>query len=173
MKSVLILLKLLLVTACPQQEPGLTEVRDLFAQASPDKESCEKLLVLLEPYNEHNNPTFLGYKAVGTMLMAKHSFNPFKKMSYFKKGRQMLDKAVNADPDNIELRFLRFASQTESPGFLGYRGEVEEDKKFLIAALPHTSDPRIVKEVKKFMKQSTFLTAREKEQINNVTCNGC
>lgn len=173
MKLLIIMLGFLFVTAGPQQEPGLTEVRDLFARASPHKESCEKLLVLLEPYNEHNNPTFMGYKAVGTMLMAKHTFNPFKKMSYFKKGRQMLDKAVNADPDNIELRFLRFAAQTEAPGFLGYRGEVEEDKKFLIAALPYTSDPRIVTEVKKFMKQSKFLTAREKEQINNVTCTGC
>lgn len=158
-------LTLFLVLSVFQKEPTLVQVRDTFEKASPEKESCERLLTMLEPYNEHNNPTFFGYKAVGTMLMAKHTLNPFKKLSYFKKGRGMLDDAVNAEPGNVELRFLRFVSQTEAPAFLNYRGAVEDDKRFLIRSLPKLTDPRMAKEIGKFLSSSDFVSEEEKAKI--------
>lgn len=166
--KLLISLTLFLFLSVSQKEPTLVQVRDIFERASPEKESCKKLLNMLEPYNEHNNPTFYGYKAVGTMLMAKHTFNPFKKLSYFKKGRGMLDDAVSADPNNAELRFLRFVSQTEAPAFLNYRGAVEDDKDFLIRSLPQLNDPRMAKEIGKFLSSSDFVTAEEKAKIKSL-----
>lgn len=166
--KLLISFTLFLLISVFQKEPSLVQVRDTFAKASPEKESCKKLLVMLEPYNEHNNPTYFGYKAVGTMLMAKHTFNPFKKMSYFKQGRGMLDDAVTADPGNAELRFLRFVSQTEAPAFLGYREKVEEDKNFLMKSLPKITDPRLAKEIGKFLSSSDFVSDKEKAKIKSL-----
>lgn len=163
--KLLLSLALFLFFSGLQKEPSLVQVRDTFEKASPEKESCKRLLTMLEPYNEHNNPTFYGYKAVGTMLMAKHTFNPFKKLSYFKKGRAMLDDAVNADPRNAELRFLRFVSQTEAPSFLNYREAVEDDKDFLMKSLPGLTDPRMAKEIAKFLSSSEFVSEGEKARI--------
>lgn len=163
--KLLISFTLFMFLSVSQKEPTLMQVRDVFEKASPEKESCKRLLVMLEPYNENNNPTFFGYKAVGTMLMAKHTFNPFKKLSYFKEGRGMLDDAVNADPSNAELRFLRFVSQTEAPAFLNYRGAVEDDKDFLIRSLPKLNDPRMAKEIGKFLSSSDFVSEEEKAKI--------
>lgn len=66
------------------------------------------------------------------MMMAKHVVNPFAKLSYFKKGKNMLEKAIEADSENVELRFLRYAAQTNAPSFLGYDDHIAGDKKFLL-----------------------------------------
>ena len=41
------------------------------------------------------------------MMMAKHVFNPFSKLSYFKKGKQMLENAIETDGQNLELEIFK------------------------------------------------------------------
>ncbi len=73
--------------------------------------------------DKKNEPLFLGYHGASQMMMAKHVGNPFKKLSYFNKGKDMYTAAINADPRNVELRFLRFSVQAEAPGFLKLQAE--------------------------------------------------
>lgn len=110
----------------------MNEVRSVYKEALKSIDSCKELIAISSGPNEKNNPLMLGYKGSGTMLMAKHVFNPFTKMSYFKKGKQMLEKAIKLEENNIELRFLRFNAQTNMPSFLGYNNSIENDKKFLL-----------------------------------------
>ena len=99
------------------KELSLNEVRTLYQKSASEKKSCTKLIALLQSYNETNNPTLAGYKACATMVMAKYSFNPISKLSNFINGKKLLEKCIEADNKNIELRLLRFTVQNKSPFF--------------------------------------------------------
>lgn len=86
------------------------------------------------------------------MLMAKYVFNPFSKFSYFKKGKNMLEKAVHADKNNIELRFLRYTIQTNIPAFLGYNDDLETDRLFLKQSLANVKEPELKKIITTYLK---------------------
>lgn len=77
------------------------------------------------------------------MMMANHVFNPYSKLSYFKKGKDLLEKAIKADKTNVELRFLRLSAQTKSPSFLGYDDHIAVDKKFLKQSLPQIKNLKV------------------------------
>ena len=92
-----------------------------------------------------------GYRGGATMLMAKHAFNPFSKLSYFKKGKLMLESAINADHTNVELRFLRYTIQTNVPGFLNYNSDKNLDRTFISQSLPKLKDQELKKIISEFL----------------------
>src|SRR5699024_1283807 len=118
----------------------------------------------LKPFNSKNNPLWDGYKASVTMLLAEHTFNPFKKLKYFNKGKKMLQEAVEADRTNIELRFFRFTAQSNAPSFLGYDDYIQADKKFLLQKVPQLSDATL----KKYLISSMLMTVIVLALIHNV-----
>ena len=90
-------------------------------------------------FGEEQFPSLID-KAAATMIMAKHAFNPFSKLSHFNKGKNMLQQAIAADRQNVELRLLRYSIQKSAPSFLGYRDEMAADKNFLKTNLPALKD---------------------------------
>jgi hypothetical protein len=120
---------------------------------------------MLENYNETNNPLLGGYRACVTMMMANHVINPFSKLSYFSKGKNLLEKTIAVDINNIELRFLRFTVQTNIPSFLGYKSHIQKDKIFLIKSIVHLSDVELKQQVIAYLKGSEYLTAPEKQWL--------
>lgn len=120
--------------------PDIVQVRNMYSKAPATEKHCKSLLELLNPVNERQHPLLGGYKGCATMIMAKHVFNPFSKLSYFNKGKKILEQAIAADTANVELRYLRFTVQTNSPVFLGYNGKLTADRAFLQRNLPHVKD---------------------------------
>ena len=90
--------------------------------------------------HKDENPTAMGYYALATMLQAKRFSNPFTKLSYFNKGKKILEVTIAANPENAELRFLRFAVQSEVPAILLYFSEIEEDQEVLDNHLEQEED---------------------------------
>lgn len=162
--KVLMLIALMIFHPNPS-EPDLDEIRLLYEQAPKNEGACEKMISILEPYQEE--PLWLGYKGVATMIMAKHVFSPFKKMSLFKEGKGILNDAIAMDSDNMELRFLRFSAQTQAPSFLGYKDDVEEDKQFLINNLSAIEDRSLKKAIRTFLLENGSLSRSEKEIIKD------
>lgn len=160
------ILFLLSFTVCAQK-PSLDEIRLLYQEAESGKAAAEELEELLEPYNE-DAPVLLAYKASGTMFMAKHVINPFSKMSYFKKGKELFQRAVDADQEELEIRFLRFAVQSTAPGFLGYNKHIRKDKTFLLNELPEIKDRNLKTLILPFLQNSDQLTETEKKQISRT-----
>lgn len=146
------------------QEAGLLEARILYNRAVEDEEAAKSLLEISEE-KITREPVMRGYKAAGHMMMAKHVGNPFKKMSHFNKGKDILSSAIAADKKNLELRFLRFAVQAEAPGFLGYRDNLEEDKFLLLRGVGNIEDRVLKKMILSYLKTSKGLTAAEKEKL--------
>lgn len=134
-------------------DPTASAVRLKFHRSTSSEKSCKDLIKELEPYNEKNNPLLSGYKGGATMLMAKHVINPFTKLSYFKKGRGLLEKAIQADNKNVELRFLRYTIQTNVPSFLGYNAHLAKDKSFLEQSVSGVKDAALKKIITAYLKQ--------------------
>lgn len=164
---ILIIVCLLAVGNLLVADPDIEEVRALSEKAPMNEDACEELLELLEPYNT-SNPLLYGYKGIATMVKAKHVFNPFKRLSYFKQGKAMLAEAIEADPSNIELRYLRFSAQTKAPGFLGYNDFLDADRTFLIKVLPGIDHKGMKSKVKNFLLEAESTTVQEKEQIKKI-----
>ncbi len=146
------------------QDPQLEKARMLYGEAADKEKAARELLVLTEKKND-NEPVMLGYKAAGHMMMAKHVGNPFKKMSHFNKGKDYLTTAIEADKQNLELRFLRFAVQAEAPGFLGYRQNLEEDKILLLRGVRSIEDRDLQNMILNYLRNSKGLTSAEKERL--------
>jgi hypothetical protein len=166
MNKLAFILLLVLSTNSFATTPSLDEVRLLYQKAVTEKASCQKLTGVLQAYNERNNPLLGGYRACATMVMAKHVINPFSKLSYFSKGKQLLEKTIEADAKNVELRFLRFAVQTNLPSFLGYKDHIQKDKAFLIKSIVHINDLELKQQVVAYLKSSDYVTAPEKQNLH-------
>jgi hypothetical protein len=61
------------------------------------------------------------------MLKAKYESNPFTKLSYFNEGKDLIERSILRDPNNIELRYIRFTIQRNLPGFLNYDQDIFRD----------------------------------------------
>ncbi len=148
-------------------DPSLAEVRLLYNQSISDERSCRQLIELLKPYSYMNNPLLGGYAAGATMIMAKHCFSPYFKLAYFRKGKGMLQKAVDADIRNIELRFLRFGLQTNSPSFLGYHDQIDIDKEYLLESVGRLQDVDLKRTIVSYLRNSDYVTVQEKQKLES------
>lgn len=165
MKKVFFVGLLFLAITSFANTPTLGEIRTLYEKSATDESACNQLVKILSPYNESNNPLYAGYKASAIMMMAKHVFNPFSKMSYFKKGKNILESAIKADDKNVELRFLRFNVQTHTPSFLGYNNNIDSDKVFLEISFPKISDENLKAFLLHYLQNSDYITADVKKQL--------
>ena len=95
-----------------------------------------------------------GYKGALIMAKGKHAFNPFKKLGYFNDGKEILEKAVAADFENIELRFLRLTMQVNIPTFLGYNRSREADRDFLNQNLDFLESVELKQRISSFIKKA-------------------
>ena len=150
-------------TSYNKELPSINEIRNLYEKSLKNEDDCQKLIDILEPYKK--DPLYLGYIGCATMMMAKHAFNPFSKLSYFKKGRIMLEDAIKTDDKNFELRFLRFIAQTNMPPFLGYNNSIEKDKKFILDSFSQINDTSLERYMLPALQKSKDLTQLEKEKL--------
>ena len=57
--------------------------------------------------------------------------NPFIKYKIFKESIQQLDSIIYFNPKSIEIRFLRYLVQLNTPAFLGYNTNLDVDYTFI------------------------------------------
>jgi hypothetical protein len=145
----------------------INTIRNMFEQATVNEIAANKLIDLLN--NEPKlSPTLLGYKGSTLALQAKYTINPIKKLKFFNEGKTMLERAIQSDPQNIELRYLRLAIQTNIPTFLNYYKNINSDKILLLGALKSrlVSDDDLLKKIVHFLNQCKQISPSEKNQLN-------
>ena len=67
------------------------------------------------------------YTGALTMRKSGLTKSGLEKLSYFKKGRRMLEASIKQDSLNAEYRFLRLMIQEHVPDFLNYHSKKKED----------------------------------------------
>ena len=139
----------------------------MFEQASVNEMSAHKLLAILNA-EPNLTPTLLGYKGSTLAMEAKYTLNPYKKLKYFNEGKSLLEKSINNDPQNIELRYLRLAIQSTIPTFLNYSKNIDSDKILLLGAIKSRLilDEDLLKKITLFLNQCKYLSQSEKNQLN-------
>lgn len=119
---------ILFLISCVSTQAQKT-LREEYSQAIEEKQVAIAFLKTLQQMEQ--TPRIEGYQGAVKMISAKHWINPFKKLSYFKEGKQQLDNAIKKVPKDIELRYLRYGIQKNAPRFLNYSSNLEADKKML------------------------------------------
>jgi len=129
----------------------MMEIRSLYEEASYSRTLSDSLIDKLE-YCKHTD-VLRGYMGVSQMILAKHVFNPFKKSRLFFSGRDLLEKVISDDSENIELRFLRFCVQSSAPNFLGYNNSIKEDEKMIKNRYKALDDQDLMHRIESYFNQ--------------------
>lgn len=75
------------------------------------------------------------YQAASFALLAKKVWNPIEKIEYLNRYSKLIDRAIAAAPNNIEIRFLRLSIDHNTPMIAGRRHHVDDDKKQILKLL--------------------------------------
>jgi hypothetical protein len=129
----------------------LLEVRKAYYLAVDNEESLKAFENILINFNNPDN-TILGYIGMSFMLKAKYSWLPNDKWEYFNKGKKFLESAISNDPNNIELRFMRFCIQNNTPSFLAYNKNLEKDREYIFKAFSGILDNDLKLRISNYMK---------------------
>ena len=79
--------------------------------------------------------TLEAYRGAIEVVKAKHARWPPNKLKHLNAGGEVLDSLVGAYPDDLEQRYLRFASYVHLPFFLRRDSELREDTARLAESL--------------------------------------
>ena len=109
------------------------QYRDLYFSARGD-EGIKAYYNAVSSVQE-TNALVTAYKGVGIAMYAEIAKEVSSKLDYFNKGKALIEKAIQKDFYNPEIRFLRYSVQSEVPWVVGYSSNLEEDAKIILNAL--------------------------------------
>jgi len=113
----------------------------------------------------------LAYVAALESVKSKHAFWPFTKLKYFNNSMDIFEKVVERNPENLEIRFLRFTILHYVPSFLGRSKEREEDTAVIIKELlkrDYSSiNPEIQKGIVEFLIMSERLNPSQEKLLKD------
>lgn len=164
---IIVLLALLTVQAFgSDNEVDIVEVRKLFYLSSESDEQSKAFLDLMSGVPDDSLGLRVGYLAMAYMLRAKYVWNPYNKLKYFSKGRELLERQIGEHSNSTELFFLRYCVQSNAPFFLSYSDKMTEDKAYIIRHYDKTLDKDLRWRIKKFFIDSKDLTKEEKQILS-------
>ena len=111
----------------------------------------------------------LAYKGCTEALKAKHAWNPYNKLDYMNSFDKIITEAVLKSSDDIEIRFLRYSVQLNTPKYLGLSKNLAEDKSMIINLFLQkkfkNKDKVLVTEIYQFMLKSNVLSNNERDKM--------
>jgi hypothetical protein len=128
----------------------MLEVRKAYYLAVDNEEGLKAFEAILINFNNPDN-TILGYIGMSFMLKAKYAWLPNDKLAYFNKGKKFLESAISKAPNNIELKFMRFCIQNNTPGFLRYNNNLEKDKSQIFKSFSSIVDDDLKFRISNYM----------------------
>ncbi|MFH6602756.1 hypothetical protein ACEZ3G_04655 [Maribacter algicola] len=143
--------------------PDLASVRNQYREASNNEEVAKKLHDELISVTKNDVPVLLAYKGAVTTIMADYAQRIKDKKLFFKEGKELLEHAVQSDPNNVEIRCIRLSVQENAPKITGYHKNMAEDKKFILANYTTMTDNGARLFVKGYVTGSSFFTDSEKQ----------
>lgn len=146
-------------------DPFLERVRQEYALIGTSQQRVENVIRLCKG---KNTSLAKAYAAAAEMASAQFLINPFSKLSAFRSGREKLDLLLR-DPEQLaepEMRFIRYSVQLKCPPMLGYTNALEQDRAYLLNALPDlkTKDPALFQYILGFMMMHAKLSEAEKNK---------
>ncbi len=154
------------------QQGTIEIVRDQYFMLSKTEDAALKLYKSLEKDDLNSNPVLLAYRGASSAAAAGYVSGVRKKLEFFNRGKDELEKAVGLKPLDAEIRFLRLATQLNAPGFLGYTSEIRNDKAIIIKTLQSVpanhANAYLYQRICGFMLSYADLEPLEKATVNQL-----
>lgn len=157
-----ILLTLILFVSIPSSE--LNEIRRSFKNASESKASAEAFYELVQAKEYGDEILYTVYDGASEIILSKYLGSNMEKLKFFNRGSDKIEKAVDEDSSNTEIRFVRLVIQMNTPGFLNYDENIEEDKAFLLNHYSESSSS-VRKMISEYAAMSDSFSTEEKTQL--------
>ena len=109
----------------------LDNVRNQF----PNINSLEEAEFHMKLLEKEKGTESKAYYAAMLFMKAKYVKFPLSKYNNFKKGKAALDRLIQENKTNVELRYLRFVFQHEMPNFLNYNSNIQEDYLVIVKGI--------------------------------------
>lgn len=150
----------------------IENVRNQFFAFDKSENAALKLYKSLENKDFSNDPVLMAYRGASSAASAASVRGPWKKLEYFNRGKNELEKAVSQKPLDAEIRFLRLATQVNAPAFLGYSADQKYDKAIILQTLTavNSDHPNVYLYLRicRFMNANVELDAAEKIAVNQL-----
>ena len=117
---------------CSAQINDIDQIRKTYLESAKSEENIQKLISTCEVYKSKNDSIIYAYRTVADLMLIKYKYNPFYKLKLFSEYSRKLDLIVKNNFNNIEIRFLRYCVQKQTPRILGYKDDLELDYQFII-----------------------------------------
>lgn len=164
MRGLIVLVFLFFSILTQLQAQNLPALKKAMVLAVDDDRITDSLHKELTALNS-KDPIIWAYIATLDGLKAKHSWNPYNKLKFVSRSQKLIARAVEAKPDDLEIRFMRFSLQHYTPEFLGFSKNLEEDRQAIARLFEQRkfgrSDSDLVRSIAKFMIDSNRCTNRE------------
>lgn len=121
---------------------------------SKDAKAIQKCIVTLDEATASSDRT--AYLGALNMKSAALKETPKEKMEVFKKGKDLLEKAITANKKNTEYRFLRLMVQENAPKIVKYAANINEDAAWIKEHYT-TCSSEIIQAIKNYAAQSVVL----------------
>lgn len=142
---------------CAHAQTGLVAVRNAFYNVSEQKAPTTILRTNIESSKGAPQAVLMAYTGMYHMLAARDHVNPISKWSSFRKGKNLMDDAVERDNNNLEIRLLRLSAQLSVPSFLGYNNNIEADKRVILNGLDQVTDKDLRQRLIRFMTEQGLM----------------
>lgn len=151
------------------QIPPLEKVREQFFGMNQSKDGALNLYFRLKPLDLSGSPVLLAYRGAASAAAAGSVSGVNKKLNYFSNGKSELEQAIKRSPGDVEIRFLRLATQVNAPSFLGYHSSIDQDKSIIINLLsqlkPNEPNAYLYFRISGFLLDTDILNAVERKKV--------
>tara|TARA_B110000459_G_scaffold172533_1_gene194039 strand:+ start:875 stop:1336 length:462 start_codon:yes stop_codon:yes gene_type:complete len=132
MRITYVIISFFFVIICNAQTNNLNQIRQSYLKSAESEENIDKLIITCKKYKSKNNAIINAYKTVADLMLLKYEYNPLYKLTLFTDYSVRLDSIVINNFNNIEIRFLRYCVQKQTPRILGYNDNLEPDYQFIL-----------------------------------------
>lgn len=108
-------------------------LREFFFRA--DNEAGVKAFGMYAAGLKEQTALINAYRGTAKAMSAGYTDGFLSKIQAFNVGKDMIEASLKADPQNVEIRFLRYCVQANIPGILGYSGNMNEDFEIIYPLL--------------------------------------
>ena len=125
----------------------LAQVRKGFETAPESARTTLELIALLDSSLPGDSaawpPVFRAYRAALEGLRGKHSHAPWNKYTHSKAGLAAFQGLVEAQPDSIEIRMLRYSFCSQLPEFFNLGPQAADDLAVLVELFEQDRDAAV------------------------------